>query len=514
MYQFNQSGAGSGGGATALLSLDQALRRPQPLPQRSFGTRTAGLLDRDFDLVTDLGLRIGSKEWFRGFATCAALCYAAWSFAPGLEPIPGAAAAPLSDAQWEEVRALSISPLAYGADTGRRMAATDAVQPLLDTPERPRIELTATLGRGDGFARALQRAGVAEAEADAVAALVAGAVPLSDLKPGTAMHVTLGRRPNRNVARPLESLDFRARFDLKLAVARSDGRLALTRTPIAIDHTPLRIQGTVGSSLYRSARAAGAPGKAVEAYIRAVNSQVSIASLGADDRFDIIIEHRRAATGETETGPLLYAGLDRARGKDLQLMQWDQGGRTQWFEASGVGRQSGMLQRPVPGQVSSNFGMRRHPILGYSRMHKGMDFRAGYGTPILAATDGRVVAAGWAGGYGKQVRISHPGGLMTSYSHMSRIAAKPGTQVRQGQVIGYVGSTGLSTGPHLHYELYKNGVAVNPASVKFTSRAQLSGGDLAAFRGKLRKLLSTPVGAARRDLAAAETGAAKAKPKG
>ncbi|MFN3389728.1 MAG: M23 family metallopeptidase, partial [Allosphingosinicella sp.] len=498
MYQFNQFGAGSGGGATALLSLDQALRRPAPAaaPRRSFGTRPAGLLDRDFDLVTDLGMRIGSKEWFRGAATCAALCYAAWWFAPGLEPIPGATAAPLPDAQWEEVRALSIAPLAYGADTGRRMAATDAVQPLLDTPERPRIELTATLGRGDGFARALERAGVAEAEADAVAALVAGAVDLADLKAGTAMHVTLGRRPNRNVARPLESLDFRARFDLKLAVNRVDGRLALTRTPIAIDHTPLRIQGTVGSSLYRSARAAGAPAKAIETYLRAIASQLSISSLGAGDRFDIIVEHRRAATGETETGQLLYAGLDRANGKDLQLMQWDQSGRTQWFEASGVGRQSGVLQRPVPGTVSSNFGMRRHPILGYSRMHKGMDFRAGYGTPILAATDGRVVAAGWAGGYGKQVRISHPGGLLTSYSHMSRISAKPGMQVRQGQVIGYVGSTGLSTGPHLHYELYRNGVAVNPASVKFTSRAQLSGADLAAFRGRLRKLLSTPVGAA------------------
>ena len=151
----------------------------------------------------------------------------------------------------------------------------------------------------------------------------------------------------------------------------------------------------------------------------------------------------------------------------------------------------------MPGAVSSNFGMRRHPILGYSRMHRGMDFRAGYGTPILAATDGQVVGAGWAGGYGQQVKISHPGGLMTTYSHMSGIAMRAGALVRQGQVIGYVGSTGLSTGPHLHYELYKDGVPVDPASVKFVSRAQLTGGDLGAFRQRLKSLLSVRPGAAR-----------------
>jgi murein DD-endopeptidase MepM/ murein hydrolase activator NlpD len=342
--------------------------------------------------------------------------------------------------------------------------------------------------------------------------MVSGAVALGDIKPGTTMEVTLGRRADRTVARPLDALSFRARFDLKLAVARDGNRLVLQRTPISVDETPLRIQGVIGSSLYRAARAAGAPAKAVEAYIRAVAGQIGIGSLGANDRFDIILEHRRAATGETETGKLLYAGLDRSGGKDLQLLQWTQGGRTEWFEASGVGRQSGTLQRPVPGTVSSNFGMRRHPILGYSRMHRGMDFRAGYGTPILAAADGRVTAAGWAGGYGRQVRIAHAGGIGTSYSHMSRIAATPGAAVRQGQVIGYVGSTGLATGPHLHYELYRNGVAVNPASVRFVMRSQLSGADLASFRSKLRNLLSVPVGAAQASQMAAS--GKKAKPAG
>ncbi|HEV2747839.1 MAG TPA: peptidoglycan DD-metalloendopeptidase family protein [Allosphingosinicella sp.] len=508
MYQFNDIGAGAGGGAVAL-SFDRPLLRPIQAPAPVNPLHDLRRRIEDLDLVTDLGMRIGSREWLRGAATCALLCYAAWSFAPGAVALTGASPPVLADAHWEEARALAISPLALGADTGRRMAPTDAAAPLLDTPERPSIDLFATLGRGDRFTRVLARAGVAEAEAERIAEMVSAAVALDEVKPGTVLDITLGRRPNKRVARPLDALAFRARFDLKLELARVDGKLALTSIPIAVDDTPLRIQGRVGSSLYRSARAAGAPAKVVEAYIRAIAGQINIGSVGADDRYDIILEHRRAATGETETGKLLYAGLDRSGGSNLQLMQWEQGGKPQWFEASGVGKSSGMLQRPVPGSVSSNFGMRRHPILGYSRMHKGMDFRAGYGTPILAATDGRISAAGWAGGYGRQVRIRHAGGLMTSYSHMSRIVARPGAQVRQGQVIGYVGSTGLSTGPHLHYELYRNGTPVNPASVKFTMRAQLNGDELARFRSRLRGLLAVPAGAARGEIRQAEATAAK-----
>ncbi len=494
MYQFNDL-SGASGSAAASLRFDAGDFRNLTRP--SFGHKVDAIRSRtdQWDLVVDLGQRIGSREWLRGLATCTALCAAAWSLGPTPGALPGRSPAPFTEGQYAEARALSISPIALGADTGRRMAPTAAVEPLTEVPERPIIDLRATLGRGDGFARMLERAGVAAAEADRVATLVGEAVPVTDLRPGTVMDLTLGRRPNRLVARPLETLTFRARFDLRVEVNRVNGVLQLTKIPIAVDETPLRIQGRVGTSLYRSARAAGVPARIVESYIRALTSQISIPSgLSSDDRFDIIIEHRRAATGETETGGLLYAGLNRARGRDLQLMQWTSGGRSQWFEASGVGRESGGLAQPVPGPITSNYGLRMHPILRYSRMHRGVDFRAASGTPILAASDGRVTAAGWAGGYGRQVRISHSGGLATSYSHMSRISVRPGTQVKRGQVIGHVGSTGLSTGPHLHYEMYRNGRHIDPRSVRFTSRAQLSGSDLASFRSRLRSLLATPVG--------------------
>ncbi|MDQ8756649.1 peptidoglycan DD-metalloendopeptidase family protein [Sphingosinicella sp. LHD-64] len=493
MYRFNEIATGSG--SVALRPGGATLRPPRP----QFGHKVESVRTRvgDLDLVVDLGQRIGSREWFRGLVTCTALCYAAWSFAPDMGPIEAFSPAPFPDAQFQEARALNIAPLAYGADTGRRMAPTDAVQPLADIPERPVIDLRATLGRGDGLARVLERAGVAHAEADRVASMIGEIVPVTDLRPGTVMDLTLGRRPNRMVARPLDKLSFRARFDLRIELNRVGGLLTTTRIPIAVDETPLRIQGQVGSSLYRAARAAGVPARAIETYLRAISSQVSVSDIGASDRFDFVIEHRRAATGETETGQLLYAGLDRVSGRDLKMMQWTVDGRAQWYEASGVGRQRGGIQQPVPGPITSNYGLRMHPILRYSRMHRGLDFRASYGTPILAAMDGTVSRAGWAGGYGKQVRLSHGNGLATSYSHMSRFAVSPGARVRQGQVIGYVGSTGLSTGPHLHYEMYRSGQTINPRSVRFTERAQLSGADLASFRSRLRSLLATPLGAAR-----------------
>jgi murein DD-endopeptidase MepM/ murein hydrolase activator NlpD len=177
------------------------------------------------------------------------------------------------------------------------------------------------------------------------------------------------------------------------------------------------------------------------------------------------------------------------------MMQWAKDGAQQWFEAAGVGRQTGGMIQPVPGAVSSGFGMRMHPILGYSRMHRGIDFRASYGTPILAVSDGRVAFAGWHGGHGRAVAINHGGGLGTMYAHMSRIAVAPGTAVRRGQVIGYVGSTGLSTGPHLHFEVLRNGAAVDPRAVRFTQRPQLEGAELANFRARLRTLLGTRIGA-------------------
>ena len=282
-----------------------------------------------------------------------------------------------------------------------------------------------------------------------------------------------------------------------MAVNREGGALRLARKPISVDETPLRIRGVVGSQgIYRSARAAGAPADAIQSYLKVIAGRTGLSSIRPTDEFDIIIDYARAETGEVKVGNLLYAGVERDGKSAIQMLKWEMGDNTQWFEASGVGESKGALSRPVNGGVTSGFGSRRHPILGYRRMHSGLDFKAGYGAPIYAVSDGTVVLAGRKGGYGNFVQINHGGGLGSGYGHMSRFAVSSGSRVRRGQIIGYVGSTGLSTGPHLHYELYRGGRAVNPMSVKFTQRAQLSGNDLAQFRRKLNGLKSVKPGAA------------------
>jgi len=448
------------------------------------------------DLVPDLGRDIGSRIWWRGLVTCLSLCGTALAMAPGVIALPAAVPAPLSAAHLDQYRSQAISALALGADSGLRMGSTDAVAPLAETPERPQIELDAALGTGDSFAHSLSRAGVSDADAKAVLALIGKVVSPDSIAAGTRLHMVLGRRASRSMPRPLDKLAVRARLDLALEVNRVDGALALTRIPIAVDDTPLRIRGRVGDSLYRAARAAGADPASIQAYLRVLATQLNVGTdIRANDMFDIIVAHRRAETGESETGALLYAGLHRARGKDLDMLRWPQGGREQWFEASGVGERRGVLAKPVTGgRISSTYGLRSHPILGYKRMHAGIDIAIAYGSPIYAVTDGRVTFAGWHGGHGKYVRLQHGGNIGSGYGHMSRIAVKAGQHVKRGQVIGYVGSTGLSTGPHLHYELYRGNATINPNSIKFTETAQLSGSTLTAFKARLADLRRLPAG--------------------
>jgi murein DD-endopeptidase MepM/ murein hydrolase activator NlpD len=485
--------------ASAAPGFGRALAPPLPQPTRADLLREHATR---IDWVPDLGARIGSLDWWRGLATCTALCAATWMLSPGMRPLVGAVPTPLAGAEWEETRAQGIAPLAQGATTGRRMAANDLVAPLAEVPERPSVDLSATLGDGDSFDRVLIRAGVGRNDAEAAAALVAQSVDPKAIPAGTRIALTLGRRPDRTVARPLEQLDVRARFDLALSLTRGAGGLTVNRKPIAIDSTPLRIQGLVGSSLYRSTRAAGVPAKAVESFIKAISTRLSIGrDVTAADRFDLIVERERAATGETRIGDLLFAGIDQGR-RTVQLVRFapdaanvdDETSRGGWFDANGQTERRAVSGMPVIGRITSSFGLRMHPLLGFTRMHKGLDIGAPYGSPIHAMTDGVVAFAGRTGGYGNFVKLVHGGGMASGYGHMSRIAVSSGTRVRAGEVIGYVGSTGMSTGPHLHWEVWKNGAAINPRTVSFASVAQLSGEKLRAFKAKVAQLLAVRVG--------------------
>ena len=250
---------------------------------------------------------------------------------------------------------------------------------------------------------------------------------------------------------------------------------------------PLRIRGRVGEGLYWSLRAAGASPHVAAQYLAALATEIDVGGdVGPGDGFDLVL-----GEGGNE---LLYAGLDRVAESDLQLVKWNANGRSQWIDAAHADRPAPLVSAgmswPVAGRITSYFGYRYHPILHFSRFHAGIDFGASWGSPIVAAADGQVIGAGWAGGYGRQVRIAHAGGLMTSYSHMSQLVAEPGSFVRAGQLIGYVGSSGLSTGPHLHYEVRRGGVAVNPLSVRFASVQIVDNRQGQAVKARLKALLS------------------------
>ena len=264
---------------------------------------------------------------------------------------------------------------------------------------------------------------------------------------------------------------------------------ALMQKPVEL--VPLRLRGRVGDGLYESLIANGvAPATAAE-YLRILARQPGVGGdVGPDDHFDLVVASRRAPSAAPIEGALLYAAIDRVGASDVRVMKWPVGRGSAWLDAGATEQQAAALGRPVAGRVTSGFGTRHHPILGFARSHRGVDFAARWGQPIIAVADGRVVGSGWAGGYGRQVRIVHAGGLATSYSHMSRTAVGSGAFVRAGQVIGYVGSSGLSTGAHLHYEVHRGGVAVNPLGLRFAGRARIEGGQADAFRARLASYLA------------------------
>jgi murein DD-endopeptidase MepM/ murein hydrolase activator NlpD len=247
---------------------------------------------------------------------------------------------------------------------------------------------------------------------------------------------------------------------------------------------PLRIRGRVGDGLYWSLRAAGASPQVAAQYLAALATEIDVGAVDPGDSFDMVLSANR---------DLLYAGLDRVGQGTLQLVRWAADGRSEWInpaDASHPAQSTSGLMMPANGPITSYFGYRYHPILHFTRFHAGVDIGAGWGSPIVAAGDGRVIGAGWGGGYGREVEIAHGGGVTSLYGHMSEIVAQPGSFVRAGQLIGYVGSSGLSTGPHLHFEVRQGGQPVNPLAVRFTS-APVADTHLAdAVKARLHQLLS------------------------
>lgn len=266
----------------------------------------------------------------------------------------------------------------------------------------------------------------------------------------------------------------------------STGAFSAAEVHKALNVVQVRSAGVIQSSLFDAAQAAGLPPKALAEMIHAFSYDVDFQrDIQPGDSFEVLYEKLADKDGNSlVTGKIDYAELVLS-GQRLALYHYTtKDGVTDYFNQNGDSVRKALLRTPIDGaRLSSGFGMRNHPILGYTRMHRGVDFAAPKGTPIFAAGSGVVVQEGRNRGYGNYIEIRHDPDFHTGYSHLSRFAAgiHSGTRVAQGQIIGYVGMTGLATGPHLHYEVIRDNEKVNPLSVNLPSGKKLRGAEFDEF---------------------------------
>ena len=238
-------------------------------------------------------------------------------------------------------------------------------------------------------------------------------------------------------------------------------------------------EGIIKSSLYRSATKENIDPNIIIEFARLYGFQVDFQrDIRKNDSFQIIYEIFVDENGKIfENGNIIYANL-MLRGQLNQLYYFPKKNFDGHYDENGKSVKKALMKTPINGaRLSSSFGMRKHPILGYNKMHRGTDFAAPEGTPIMASGDGVIIKAGWCGGGGNCVKIKHNKTYQTVYAHMKNFSniSIPGNRVKQGQIIGYVGSTGLSTGPHLHYEVIENGKKINSQLLKLPPGKSLDG---------------------------------------
>jgi len=239
-------------------------------------------------------------------------------------------------------------------------------------------------------------------------------------------------------------------------------------------------EGIIKSSLYNAALKLGIKPNTIVEFARLYGFQIDFQrDIWKNDSFQIIYEEFKNKDGSViEVGDIIYANLN-TQNTDLQLYKFEyEKNKIDYFDENGKSIRKSLMKTPINGaRLSSSFGKRKHPILGFTKMHTGTDFAAPKGTPVMASGDGIVIKSSWCGGGGNCVKIKHNSTYQTIYAHLSKFGRgiKKGVRVKQGQIIGYVGSTGLSTGPHLHYEVVENGRKINSQKLKLPSGKILKG---------------------------------------
>ena len=363
-------------------------------------------------------------------------------------------------------------------------ARTGSITPPASAARPGRVELR----RGETLIGALQRAGASVDEAHSVVAALSPNLDVRKVRAGQVVDLAF-KTSNPGAALQLQGLSLKTGPVSTVSAWRvANGAFASRSVCEATRQETAVAQGALKDSLYLAAQRAGADGRLVAEAVKLFSHRIDFSrDLRPDDHFKLVFDRKVAEGGRTvETGGLVYAELE-ARGKVTRLYKFSHDGKTQFFDEFGKNIKGFLLKTPVDAaRVTSSFGMRFHPVLGYTRMHQGVDFGASTGTPVYAAGDGVVQEMKWAGGYGRWLKISHTGGWSTGYGHLSAYARglRVGEPIRQGQVVAYVGMTGLATGPHLHYEIMNHDRKLDPRKVKPQEASILGGRELAAFNAE------------------------------
>ncbi len=339
-----------------------------------------------------------------------------------------------------------------------------------------------TLKSGDNLGPLLQRSGLSGQQAYRVTQAFSDVYKPQNLRAGQEfqLHFT---------GDSLEHLTFKPSVDTTVFVDRTGDTYAARKINAEFKYETIGVKATIENSLYVDATRLGAPDKVVVQFANIYEYSVDFQrDIQPGDAFEMFFEVARDQKGDiVKAGNLLYTSFS-PRGKTAEYWLFeDTKGRENFYDASGKTAKRKLRATPINGaRLSSSFGRRKHPILGYRRMHAGVDFAAPRGTPILAAGSGTVERANRYGSYGNYIRIRHSDGYKTAYAHLKNFArgVKTGTYVKQDQVIGYVGTTGRSTGPHLHYEVHHHGKKINPRSLSQLSGKPLAKDQLPAFKSR------------------------------
>ena len=352
------------------------------------------------------------------------------------------------------------------------------------------LDREVTINAGDALGVVMERQGIGAQEAAIVIKAMAEHYDPRRIKAGQKIQMHF----DKAAADQQRFREMKIQLDpiKTLVVARAGNRFDAEVHEKKVGRVVRAKQALVELSLYGSAAKAGIPQGVVAEAIHIFSWNVDFQrDIRPKDSLEIMYESYETESGYVaKNGNILYAKLTLS-GREIPLYRYKMAdGRIDYFQPDGRSIKRTLMKTPINGaRMSSGFGKRRHPVLGYTKMHKGIDFAASKGSPIFAAGDGIIEKAGWFSSYGKYVRIRHNSKLKTAYAHMSKIrsSVKSGTRVTQGQVIGYVGSTGRSTGPHLHYEVLSGGRQVNPRSVNLPTGEELTGKDKNNFKAIVRK---------------------------